>query len=701
MPRRAALPFLFATLITLVHVTLMERAALHHTGGAWVYPIDDAFIHLALARHIAFDGVYGVTAHGFTAASSSIVWPFLLAASMKVVGNLVTIPFVLNAIAAVALLAIVARGLDREAPSLSGPARAAVLAAVVILVPLATLVVMGMEHVLHAALTIAFVLEAARVVSGESKREWPLAVLAAALASARYEAVFPIGFAVLALAARRRLPAAAKVAALGAAPIVAFGLWAKAHGGLFLPNSVALKGQHFHGLGDLADTLSDNFADRLTYSAYLLPLAFGTLALFVHEARRRGPWTKDAVRLGLAFLTTLAHIELASLAWFYRYEAYLVALDVTMIGIALAGTTPRFAFGEAWKRGPLPFVAGVIAAVVAVTPLAHRALDAQRFTPVACRNIFQQQVQTARFLAREFADVPVAINDIGAPAYYRDGPIVDLVGLASLDVAKAKDLELEKRLTRAQMAAFTKDAPVAILYDEWFPFIPPSWVRLGRLRIDANRVCASNAVAIYATSGEAVPRVLAALRDFAPSLPVEVRREGRFVESPPDPPGAWRADTGDVLHVDFSGAPDLSSLAYVGDDGSFYLPKIGEVKARGKSLAEIVQATRAKAEDPAEPVPHGLDAEVRLVEERRCRVQVSGSVLRPIDELAPCGQTAADVLARVGVQEAGGAIDRPIDPYLWREESGALRRIDFDYDPKNDAAARAMVLKPGDVIIVP
>jgi hypothetical protein len=47
-------------------------------GGHFTYALDDAYIHLALARNIAH-GHYGVNAGEFAAPASSALWPFLLA----------------------------------------------------------------------------------------------------------------------------------------------------------------------------------------------------------------------------------------------------------------------------------------------------------------------------------------------------------------------------------------------------------------------------------------------------------------------------------------------------------------------------------------------------------------------------------------------------------------------------------------------
>ena len=685
--------------VALVHLALILRAAMAHTGGEFSYAVDDAYIHLAIAKHIAFDGVYGVTRYAFSSASSSLLWPWLLAGGMRIFGDRAELPLFMNAAAAIALVVTVARALDRDAQTMSATVRTLVVVAIVLLMPVATLTMVGMEHVLHAALTVAFVLKAARAIGGEkTDREamW-LAPLAAALVATRYEGVFPVAIAALLLGIRGRLGLATAVAAAGAAPILLFGAYSMAHGFPFFPNSVELKRQHLKlaELSDFGDLFGCNVLRAITAHAYLLPIGFGTCALLATELRGRGTWNPNAARLVLALGTTIAHVELASLGWFFRYEAYLVVLDLTVIALAMAPSGSTFSLRKAWRESRLGLLAGGVAVAIGASPLWGRALDAQGATPMACANIHDQQVQTARFLARYFPHDRVAVNDIGAVAYYGDEVIVDLEGLASLPVARAKSFRIDKPLDERQLASFAIGAPVAVIYEEWFPHIPTAWVPLGRLRIDSNRVCASATVTIFATSGAEVPRVLDALRAFEPSLPAEVRREGVWIEEPPEGPARWKADTGDVLSVRVTGIPEMTSATEVDAAGSVRLPEVGELRVRGMSQPEITEAVRMTLASGALG-PHGYgDISVALVAERRCRVIVTGDVARSIDELVDCGTPAGNLIFRAGARGAGA-----FGSYVWRREGGSLRRIPLRDDRVIDAKTSAMGLQGGDIVVV-
>ena len=62
--------------------------------------------------------------------------------------------------------------------------------------------------------------------------------LAALTAAARYEGLFAVACVAIALAVMRQWRDAAAVAAAGALPLLAIGLWSISQGGFLLPNSV-------------------------------------------------------------------------------------------------------------------------------------------------------------------------------------------------------------------------------------------------------------------------------------------------------------------------------------------------------------------------------------------------------------------------------------------------------------------------------
>src|SRR5688500_9913608 len=71
---------------------------LGYTGGIFMYPLDDTFIHMELARNLADHATWGINPGEFGSASSSLLYTVLLALLFKVFGVWVTIPFIVNCI---------------------------------------------------------------------------------------------------------------------------------------------------------------------------------------------------------------------------------------------------------------------------------------------------------------------------------------------------------------------------------------------------------------------------------------------------------------------------------------------------------------------------------------------------------------------------------------------------------------------------
>src|SRR4051794_39850568 len=76
------------------------------TQGHLVYALDDAYIHMAIAKNLALHGVWGVQAGTFSASSSSPLWTLLLAGWFRAAGVSDAAPLLMNtAIAAACVIA--------------------------------------------------------------------------------------------------------------------------------------------------------------------------------------------------------------------------------------------------------------------------------------------------------------------------------------------------------------------------------------------------------------------------------------------------------------------------------------------------------------------------------------------------------------------------------------------------------------------
>jgi hypothetical protein len=491
-----------AAIAVLAICVWMHVRILALTDGAVSYPVDDAFIHLAIAETLAFSGTYGVTPGEFTSASSSIAWPFIVAGCMRVFGDSAWLPLYLNVGVGAGVPFALDRLMRETVPELSEPRRAAAMAVALLLGPLPTLITLGMEHTLHALLIVLLLTELLR------KNHLRVCVLAFACTLVRYESLLLIALSALWLAQNKHYRHALVLLSVGAAPALFFGLFLKAHDHPFLPLSVKLKGLHIASFADVVSALLPWAKLRSNWPTALVGVAAMLAALFARHTR--GDKVRNA--LGLLLATLAAQCVLGQLGWFYRYDAYLV---LPLVGCSSVAILP----GSAPEAGSPPPTFTVLRAAVAALILCAlpRGLYALGTTAEAAGNIYNQQVHSARFLAVHFPTGSVLVNDIGAVAYYRRAPLVDLMGLANKDIAKARGWRIDQPLSAADIEKAAEGSDVAVIYDEWFQgAIPSTWHRVARWTISNNRVCAFASVSVYATRVESLGGVQDAAAAFAP-----------------------------------------------------------------------------------------------------------------------------------------------------------------------------------------
>src|SRR5512143_1010597 len=137
-PLFVSLAAFVASLVAALHV------ALRSTDGRLIYSVDDAYIHMAIAKTLATHGIWGCTPYHFSSSSSSLLYTFVLGVAYRLFQVHDWTPLLLNVAFAVATLAIAHASLLRlGVPPLL---RAAALVGIVVAFPLAGMVLLGMEH---------------------------------------------------------------------------------------------------------------------------------------------------------------------------------------------------------------------------------------------------------------------------------------------------------------------------------------------------------------------------------------------------------------------------------------------------------------------------------------------------------------------------------------------------------------------------
>src|SRR5438128_7668957 len=130
----------------LVALGAMIAVSLRRTDGHFVYPLDDTYIHMAIAKNAAVHHVWGITRYEVTSSTSSPLWTLLLALTYTMVGVDAPAPIVWNAVAATLVVVTTDRLL--RARGARSPLVFAVVLAMIFGAALPTLTFVGMEHTL-------------------------------------------------------------------------------------------------------------------------------------------------------------------------------------------------------------------------------------------------------------------------------------------------------------------------------------------------------------------------------------------------------------------------------------------------------------------------------------------------------------------------------------------------------------------------
>ena len=239
IPRGTALAILIGAILLLgLITTLLELPVLRHTRGGVLFPLDQAFLNSSVGRNLAFYQVWGISKYSFQSASSSLLYPLVLAPVFFIAGAHLIIPLIINLLAAIYFLYRLQQTLLRR--NLTAPRQIAIMLAAMVLTLLPLLVVSGMEYVLQL-LTVFVLMDALAAALKNGRPVTRQIYIYAALAvAARYEDAGIVLLAGILLATQRGWRPAAKLIAVALGPILLFGVLSLVKGSYFLPNALLL-----------------------------------------------------------------------------------------------------------------------------------------------------------------------------------------------------------------------------------------------------------------------------------------------------------------------------------------------------------------------------------------------------------------------------------------------------------------------------
>jgi hypothetical protein len=514
--------FFWSTTIYLSFVALEIILIVSGCQGRFIFPLDDTYIHLALADQLAH-GHYGINPGEFASPSSSPLWSFLITPFAGTSFH-PYFPVLLNAIFGILSMYFLTKMVGdltedkTDGSGFSGWKQLLVCILLMLLCDLPSLTVLGMEHGLQILLTICCAGGFIAVVSG---RPVPSSAIAAAIIApvVRYEDLsLTLALAVLLFAIGQKARAIGTFVA-SLVPLIAFSLFLHSIGLPPLPTSVLQKSNSsmdHSPLSSLIGVVRSNLVQTADDPIHRGPVILPFLFCLWMTARSRS-MLERAIFLGPTLVGAL-HLMLGRFGWLHRYEVYATVFQVLVItGWALTKLTHRAdrnassPFSSASFR---PSFAGLLILLLLCGGISIKAIGE---TPFCSMTVYRQQYQMHLFLNR-FYTGNLEVNDLGAMSFQRrPGTYVfDLAGLGSVEAQQQKKMDPEWM----QSIAKKHDIELAVIYEHWWP-VPSTWTNLGRI-CEHRRgfvILGGPCVAVYSINPANNASIQKNLLTFASTLP--------------------------------------------------------------------------------------------------------------------------------------------------------------------------------------
>lgn len=499
LSKEAFLSYGSYTLLSFALLTI----CLWFTEGQFTFSLDDPYIHLALAENL-LSGHYGINSTEYSAPSSSILWPLLIAPISALQQADIALLF-FNAVLGIGSLWLFRQLLNLLKPDAASTNWLLKWSLVFILMAnLMGLSFVGMEHQLQVLFSLAIFLGLyIHLTQGVIHRWLWAAIILAPLI--RYEslAISASALFYLFFAANKTRPFLAGIVILGL--LTAFSAFLLHLGLSYLPDSILVKSSPTaEGLSKLIDNLKSNFIFPKSTALLLV------LMLFLHTAWFKSIGAKNRLFFLSLSIAIALHLLLGRTGWLFRYEIYIWVY--AGCGLFVLFQKPRLPNEKPlWKK----LTNAIMVFYLIIGTLEH--MIALAVTPVTSSNIYHQQVQMSRFVKAHYR-APVAVNDLGLVSVKNPEYVLDLWGLGSSEARKLRQAGgtewlnqlIEKHQVKLIMIYNTK---------EWISEVPDNWIKLGELQNEGYRVVSYHNVSFYTPDPGAIQPIINAIHAFSKDLP--------------------------------------------------------------------------------------------------------------------------------------------------------------------------------------
>jgi len=513
-------------------LVIVELPTLQYSKGVVVYPQDEAYVRMATAKSLAFNYNWGLSESEFNSASSSIIYPILLAFFYKLFGVQLAFPFLINLFTAMVFIVFVARWLEKQ--RLRSFSQASILAAIILLTPLPVLVAGGMEHMLQVLFSFLFLAEfsawlikRSEELIGYKNLSWKIYALAVLMTITRYEGLLLVLIACLILVFNRRYFLSIALGVLAVLPLILFGIYSLQKGAYFIPTSLMMKAIPLPLNGGVIQkyitnelfarlifTYNTSGAIATTRLLIILPLVYW---LFLSKIREQ-----SMIRYML--LTCLSmiilHLMFSSVVLFFRYEAYLITCSAIVVGVLISQNWEIM-----WpKKGASNRWMALWTGTILLYPLFFRGWAAYKSTCIENLNTYEQSFQAAKFIQRYYNHSTIVTDYIGTTGFLSEGKKIDLnSGIGYTEIAKSR-VDNFYRTEYVEYLLRIERPVIAVIPENRYNYaITAHWKKVADWYTNHASPYSGDHLSFYSLDSMGAPRLRNELKAFEPSLPPAVK----------------------------------------------------------------------------------------------------------------------------------------------------------------------------------